>query len=181
MRAVADRCALAERDKRRQILILGPQRVTHPRADRREAGKSAAGDERELRRRVIDPVGGHRPDERYFVYHLLEVRQEIGDLPPALAALLELPWTGHDLLRTVEGAPLDLERRRFAVILPQCGLRIEHIDGARPASDVNEDDALGLGGEVRWLRFEIVYPLLGERRLGCEQAVLLEHRIHGHG
>ena len=147
MCAVADGRALAERDVSRQILVLAAEGVAHPRADRGKSGEAAAGDERELRRGMVDAVRGHGPHERHLVHHFLEIGQQIGNLASALAAVGELPRAGHDLLRSVQRAALDLERRGLAVVLHQRRLRIEHVDGARPAADVDEDDALGLRGK----------------------------------
>src|SRR5947209_7465053 len=63
----------------------------------------------------------------------------------SLAVSLELPRAGHHLLRAVELAAFDLEGRGLAVVLHKAGLGIEHVDGARPAADVDEDDVLRLG------------------------------------
>ena len=73
--------------------------------------------------------------------------------------------------------PLISKGAGFPSYFHQRGLRVEHVDGARPAADVDEDDALRLGGEVRRLRLQIVHPLLGEGRLGGKQPILLEHRV----
>src|SRR6185503_9748628 len=111
MRALTDGGALAERDVRGKILVLRSERVGYPRTERREPGEAAAGDEGELRGRMIDPVGGHRAHKGRLIDHLLEVGKQVGDHAAGLGALLELPRARHDLLRAVERAALDLEGR----------------------------------------------------------------------
>src|SRR5437899_2259645 len=71
----------------------------------------------------------------HLVDYLLKMRQQVRDLTAALAALGERPRAGHDLLRAIQRAPLDLEWRRLSVVLHQHRLRIEHVDRARPAAD----------------------------------------------
>src|SRR5882724_12040006 len=114
MRPFADRRSRSQRDVRRQILVLRAKCIAHPGTDRREPRETAAGDESELRRGMVDTVGGHGPDESHLVDHLLEIRKQLGHLAATVAAVSEFPGTGHDLLRAVQRAALDFEWRRFA-------------------------------------------------------------------
>jgi hypothetical protein len=79
--------------------------------------------------------------------------------------------------RAVQRAALDFERRGLAVVLHQCRFGIEHVDGAGPAADVDEDDALRPGGEVRRLGPQIVGALFGRLRTSCGGCGMV--RLHG--
>src|SRR6266436_1890966 len=59
------------------------------------------------------------------------------------------------VLRPVQRAALDLERRGLAIVLLKHGLGIEHIDGAGPAAYVDKDDVFRLRGEVRLARLQV--------------------------
>ena len=181
VRAVADGRALAERDVTGHVLVFRAERVIDPRSDGREAGEAAAGDEGELRGGMVDAIGRHGADERDFVDHLLEVRQQVGDRAAALAVLLEFPGARHDLLGAVQGAAFDFERRGLAVVLEQSRLGIEHVDGAGAAADVDEDHALGFGREHRRLRQQVITAFARAGGFGGEETIALQHGIERHG
>ena len=73
-----------------------------------------------------------------------DVGEEFGDLKAALAVLGELEWgPDEETLLRADG---------LAVVEGELGFGIEGIDLGDAAGHVHEDDALGLGGEMRGLR-----------------------------
>ena len=68
-----------------------PEPVHDPAAHRREAGNHAAGHHLILRGRVHHHVAVHRADDAKIVDDLGLVREQVGDLDPRLAVLLERP------------------------------------------------------------------------------------------
>jgi hypothetical protein len=107
------------------------------------------------------------------VHDLREMGQQLGNRAPALPIGLERPRACHHFLGAVDPAALDLKRRGLAVIFLERRLRVEHIDRAGPAADVDEDDVFGFGSKVRSLRSQIVdHP---RRDFRSKRAVALHH------
>ena len=129
---------------------------------------------------MVDSIRRHRSYERHLVYSLCKVGEQFRYRPPALPVLLERPWAGHDLLRAVQRAPFDFERSRLPVILQKPWFRIEHVDGARSATDVDEDDVLCLGREMGWLRLQIVERRRCAYRWRSENILLVEQPAQRH-
>ena len=139
----------------RKVAVLAAEAVARPSAEARPAGDLVSGQELRHGRGVVDLVGVHRPDDAEVVRHGLQVREPLAEVLPALAAAFELRGRGLDELLLARGhggqalaAPhgfgeLGAGERREA------GLLVEEFDLRRAARLGEEDDALGLGGEVR--------------------------------
>ena len=78
-------------DERGQVVGLAAQAIGQPGAERREAVQAKAGVLLKRRRRVVRRLGDHRVDDGQFVGHLGEVREQVGDPQPALAAPAKRP------------------------------------------------------------------------------------------
>ena len=86
------------------------------------------------------------------------MRKQVADRNARLPVMLELPRAGQCVAAAVELGGLHLQPERFAVFLLQARLGVEGIHARRAAVHVEENDALGLGLEVR---------LLGRQRAGA--------------
>ena len=111
--------------------VSAPQTVGQPRAHHREAVEAEARVLLKRRGRVVGAVGHHRANHRQFVRDLRQVREQVRDPQPALAAPLKRP------VALPQQADLTEERLRrlrggefLAVELRQRRLVIERIDVA---------------------------------------------------
>src|SRR5581483_12144704 len=95
-------------------------------------------------------LGHHRVEERNVIDAAGEVRQQVADPQPALAAATEDERTLHEAARLAEeGVDLTLAGQLLAVMPGEIRLVVEGIDVAHPAGAEDLDDALRLRGEVR--------------------------------
>ena len=78
-----------------QVLVLGAQAVGQPRPDARPDQPGLAAVHQQQRRLVVRHVGVHRADDADVVDVLGGVREQLADLEPALAVLLELERRGE--------------------------------------------------------------------------------------
>ena len=138
-----------------KISVLAAEAVTRPGAEARPAGDLVSGQELRHGRGVVDLVGVHRPDDAQVVRHGPEVREPLAEVLAALAATLELRGRRLDELLLARGhggqalpASHGLRQLGASQIL-QARLFVEEFDLRRAAGLGEEDDALGLGGEVR--------------------------------
>ena len=93
-------------NERRHLLILAPERVTHPRAEAREAIEHEAGGEEVLGGTVGVAFAGQRMNEGDVVGEFCEMRDQVGDHLAGLAARTEF------ILRPSEIARRALKRHR---------------------------------------------------------------------
>ena len=126
----------------RQVCVLTPQSVVHPR--------SGAGIPR-LRKSRVDEVvslsmlvgdAGHRTNDREVIGTLCDVWKEIAHGQPTLTVVFELPRAGHDVAVGVEHCRLDRDGHRLAVVELQTRLRVERIDMRHASRHEAKDDAL---------------------------------------
>ena len=122
----------AHHDEARQVLVLRPQAVEHPRADARPRLPRLAAVHQHQRRLMIGDVGVHRADHADLVDHLGGVREQVADLDAVLAVLAEPER------RAQRGAGLALggqvRRHRLAVIAASAsawGRRYRHATARR--------------------------------------------------
>jgi hypothetical protein len=95
-------------------------------------------------------LADHRSHDAQLVGDVRDVREQVAHPQSALAPLLELPRAAHPdpagvalrLLRDGRGAD------RLALVLGQRRLGVERVDVRRAAVHEQEDDGLGLRGEV---------------------------------
>jgi hypothetical protein len=104
---------------------------------------------------MVEGVGLHRLDDGDVVDDLRGVRQQLGQFSAALSVLGEPELGAQERrIRVDEGGAIPLEQlggRQLAVELGQLRLVVEELEMARRARLEHEDDALGLGREVRRL------------------------------
>src|SRR5580704_9853559 len=81
----------SDNDKRRQVLVDGPQAVTDPRADAGAGKGERAGVDAERGLEVIEMVGRQGVDQANTVHPVSDVREEVAYHRAALAARLERP------------------------------------------------------------------------------------------
>src|SRR5262249_18780976 len=82
---------------RGQVLVLAPQSVRDPRADRWSARDDQPRVHHPERLLVIAMVGKHRPNNRDLVGMPRDVRQGLGELDATFAVLLEFARAAHQL------------------------------------------------------------------------------------
>ena len=137
--------------ERGQVLVLGPQAVADPASQARLAHQDRAGVHLVDGLGVIDAVGPARANHRQVVGTLGEVRQEVGDLDSALAALAKRPPGGEQ--RVVShlapgGDRPEAGRQRLAGQPLQVGLGVERLEMARAAVHEQVDHTSRLRREV---------------------------------
>ena len=147
-----------ERHEAGQVLVRAAEAVRHPRAHARPAFARAAGVEQQLRRRVVELVGGHRLDERDVVHVLRQLRHGVAHPRARLAVLRKFMRRAHQLrYARGEGKPSAFQvlvRTILAVAFLQLRLEVEHVQHRRRTGHVQVNDALGLGRKVRLARLE---------------------------
>ena len=140
----------------RQILIVGSERVAHPRARRRPAGQLKSGVQELRRRIVVHVLRVHRLDEAQIVGNVRGVGQQVADPRAALPPLLELRERPEDRERRLtrrhrrEAAP---GSDRFGHLLPVHLLEhrfvVHRVDVRDRAQHVQLDHTLRTRREVR--------------------------------
>jgi hypothetical protein len=127
---------------------------------------------------MIEGIVMHAPDDAELIRALLQLRERVADLDPALARTREGLPAAHQLLLLHIGK-LELElmvflRRRLAVEFGQRGLRIKsiHMTGAAVHEKVNH--GLRLRGEVGRARGQRIR--LRRRFRGLQPAVPRQQR-----
>ena len=148
---VGDRQTGTHRDETGQVLVLGAQAVGESRhpcwaatAARRRSSSAAS-------MLVVGRVGHHRADHAEVVDVLGRPGEDLADLDPALAVLLEPKRRRRARPRLALRGQVPLGQR-LALVLLQERLGVEGVDLRRPTVQIDVDDMLGLGGEVRRLR-----------------------------
>ena len=144
----------SQRDKRREIGILGPQSIREPRS---QAGPHLVGRatvQKQGRRPVGHPFSLHRVDEAKPVDVRGDVGKQFRDPPSALPVLLELPRRLHDPLGRPQLAGVGedsrvVERHLLAVVQIEPGLVVERVDLAGSPLQEDKDHPLGPRGMVR--------------------------------
>ena len=165
------RIRIGQDDKRRQVLVLGPESIGHPRPQTRTPGDRRAGVHLAHAARMVDPVGPARPDHRDVINALRGMRQPVADprsrlavlLPPAFRGQqrrLNLPHRGDDAL-----VP---RRERLPREFVELRLGVEAVHLAGTALHEEEDHALGPRRKQR-------QPSLKRRRLCPPQRLRPEH------
>src|SRR5438477_9067423 len=100
------------------------------------------------RRLMIDRLRIHRADEAQVVGNRSGMRQQLAQLHPALAELLELVRAAKAVSLLLVEMDLQVTARiRLSVVLRQLGLGIEQVHLARAAMLEQADDGLGLATE----------------------------------
>ena len=138
-----------------EVAVLAAESVARPGSEARAARDLVTGQELRHGRRMVDLVGMHRAHDAEVVGDGLEVREPFADALAALTAAFELRGGGLDqllLARRHGGQALaapDGFRQLGAGEFHEPWLLIEELDLRRAAGLGQEDDALGLGGEVR--------------------------------
>ena len=138
----------AQRDERRQVLVLGAETVRNPRAHRRPCCQHAAGVEQGPPRCVRRVEGVHRSNDAHVVDDAGELRQQLAHLDAIAPVALELERRRQQPARRALGAQVD-GARTLSRVLGQRRLGIEHVELRRPAVHVKHDDVLGLGRQRR--------------------------------
>ena len=138
-----------------EVAVLAAEAVARPGAEARAAGDLVAGQELRHGGRMVDLVGVHRAHDAEVVGDGLEVRQPFADALAALPAAFELRGGGLDelLLPGGHGGQSLAATHGFGQLgageLHEAGLLVEELDLRRAPGLGQEDDALGLGGEMR--------------------------------
>ena len=170
--------AADEHNEARQVFILRAEAVRDPRSHRRPALPRRAGEEHQLRWRVVELIGEHGFHHTHFVRNAVEIWDRIGHPDAALAVLRECVRRAHELRHAggeCEFFALDESVRRIlAVVLHQLGLVVENVEMRRPTGHVEIHDTLHLRREVRFVRRKRIH---GGGEAGCARA---EKRIHRH-
>ena len=142
-----------EDDERGQVGVFAAESVREPRAETGTADDLMAGVHEDLRRRVIELRGLHRPDDGELVDVLREVRQQVGQFGAGLAVARELERRAEQLGRAFDEREAfafdDVFGDGLAVVLIQLRLGIEEIELRGRAGHEQVDDALRAGREVR--------------------------------
>lgn len=99
---------------------------------------------------MVGDVGVHRANHAQVVGVLGDARKQLADLDAALAVLLERKRRAKGRAGLALGR--EVQRNGFPVELSELGLRVERIDLRRAAVHEQEDHALGLRGQGRFLR-----------------------------
>ena len=155
--------------KRGQILILAPQPVGDPRADRRPARQLKPGLKEGHGRVMVDLLGRQRLQDRPSVGVLGHVRQQFAEPRPGLPVLGKLKQAGRGGKRRLVGRhpgqplpPPDGIRQILAPHFGQIRLVVEQIELRRPSVLEQRNHALGLRRMVQHRPFGIA--VLGEQR-----------------
>ena len=183
----------------RQVLGLGPQAVADPGTHAGLPGPRRAGVAEDLRRPVVEVVGGDGGDERQVVDDGRGVRKALGEGLPRLPVSFELPFRTQKprlLLgeEVHEGEALVLQEgigNRFAVEFLKFRLVVEEIQLAGPSHHVEIDDVsdfgrkMGVPGRqgVRQVRLPGQKPAVaeqgGQRNLSQSQGAAAEEMSPG--
>ena len=139
-----------QHDEARQVLVLRPQPIREPGAERRPARQSVPAIHHEQRRPVIPVVGVHRADDADVVDVRANLRKNLADLDAALSALLEFEWRAHQVPRRAVGFDLRTGHR-LAIVLDQHGLGVESVHLRHAAVQKQKDDTFGFGRKMRLL------------------------------
>ena len=140
------RAGRLQRHKAGQILILRAQTVRHPATDRWANKVRRAGVQEKRRGTVSHALGVHRLDEAQIVHQLGRVGEQLGNVLPALAVLLEVPQRLHELSLALFAKRPEADTGEvvvLAVIAIQLRLVVVGIHMARAAGHEKENHALG--------------------------------------
>src|SRR5712692_4820354 len=118
-----------------------------------------------LSRPMIELRGVHGANNSDVVYDLRGLGEKTRKPSTRLAILLKLP---RRLLQfrcsSDESETLTIDQtlwNRFLISFGQCGLVVEHINMGYAAGLIQINDALCLGGEVKWMNAQSFRPVLG--------------------
>ena len=156
-RAVRGRAALdpaggiGQDDERGEVLVLGPQAVAGPAPEAGLAHEDRTGVHLVDGLGMVDAVGPARADDGQVIGAGGDMREEVGDLQPALAVAAERPLraqerVGRDL--PPRGHRAEARRQGPTVQALEVGLGVERVEVARPAVHEQVDDPRGPGREV---------------------------------
>ena len=133
-----------------QVAVLGAESVAGPRPDTGVSDERKAGVEKEISLGVLVDRTRHRPHHREVIGTVgPQMRKEIGDRDPALAARSEVEGTAVDIAVVIELGALDFHRHGFAVEIAQQWLGIKAVEVGDAARHVAKDDPLRARPEVR--------------------------------
>ena len=118
------------------------------------------------RRRVIEVLAIHGPDQRNIIDHLAKVRQHVGDFHAAFAAAGEAVGRRHQAANFVGELDLidDIARRRRAGVLLQHRLAVEQVNLAGAAVHEEVDDGFRFRLEMRLAHLLVVNLARADRR-----------------
>ncbi len=159
-------------DVTRKVLVFGTESVGRPCSKGGTAGLRKTGVHEQFGRGMIELVGVHRLDNAKVIGMLMEIRNGIRHPHSGFSILLEGPGGTHELgsargkgkgpaLHELVGACLVGSLDQFRFVIP-------HIKMGRRAGQVNVDDALGLGIEMRFAGQQGVLGGLQGEGLGRE-------------
>ena len=180
--AAGDFAAVGEHDEPGQVAVLAAEAVHGPRPEARPP--------REHRPRVhladaadvVEPIRPAGAEQGEVVGTLGHVRQPVAEVEAGLSVLGELAFGGEQVVAS--GAHrrehfAEAGGQRLAVLPREFGLRVGEIDVTRPAFHEQENDRLGLRGEVRFLRHVVALCECGERERAEASAGLSEELASG--
>jgi len=150
-------CAGDQNDEAGQIFVFATEAVADPGADAGPPEPFKAGESEHLGGGVVELVGMQGLQEAEFVGDSLEVREEVGEGKPGLAAV---PESILFVFRGAEegglfadegefGEVKELVRAELPGALLQLGFKVEEIKVGGGSDEVNVDNALGLGRVVK--------------------------------
>ena len=146
-----------ERHVSRQVLILGPQSIREPTAQRRAATRDGAIEQGVDGLAVIVHSRVHGADHRHLIGNAAHVRNQVAEVHAALAVFAELPLRPHDLAAGTCGVIVfDFAREVFAVQLHELWLRLKEVDVARSTLHEHGDHRLRLTKSMRRFGLQII-------------------------
>ena len=166
-----------EHHERRQVPIHRPQPVADPRSGARSDGLRRTVVRRQRGLVVAIALAVHGVQHAHIVDHRADVRKEITDAQAALTVGFVAPLRADEVAVELAGFVQPATGGDgFAVIGDQLGLLVEGVDLGNPPGGVDEDDAIGLRGEVaraggeRVARCDLGRAGFGHHSGECERA-----------
>ena len=139
-----------------------------------------AGEEQQLRRRVVELICVHRPDHAHLIGDGVEVRAGVAHRDPAFAILRKSTRRAHELRHPGGEGKAPAFENRVGAVLPaafhQLRFVIKQVKMRRRSRHVQVDHALRLRRKLRPLRCQRI--VRHRRRTGSR---LLLQRMHGNG
>ena len=169
-------------DKRRQVVGHAAKSVGKPGSHARPAWGLRSGHEEGDAWGVVHRLRVHAADKADFVGQRADVREHFAELDARLPIALERFDRGQCRPLAVAARHRGEPRRSadavgdiLARVGPHDGLGIEEVDVRRPSALPEDDDALGLGGEMRQTR-QPRFPL---RLVGSTRGAVSQQRRQG--
>ena len=141
----------ADDNESRQVLVFAAQTVEQPRTHAWPRERLFARVHLQAGAVVVDVVRHHRTNDAQVVDAGRQLRKQFAHLGAGRAMFFECVRRGQQVPGFGPFQFRFLKRQRFAVVLSEPRFRIKRIDVRRPARHKEENNALRLRGELRWL------------------------------